>query len=194
MQTISATRGRGSPPRGSGRNANHVHPRRSGCNASPRRRRQRRPRRIAGLCSSVGLAADEGLPWAMWLMRRRWEEKSKRAFWLTVPSNLTIITLMARTFRVALGGYCYHVLNRGNGRRTVYHKYGDFSPSSSCCTKPTNMSGGIGPGRARAYGRLSSMTPTAHRLGLEATLRPFGRPRKDKTETQSPFDDYSITE
>jgi putative transposase len=33
---------------------------------------------------------------------------------------------MPRTLRVALGGYCYHVLNRGNGRRTVFHKDGDF--------------------------------------------------------------------
>jgi putative transposase len=24
------------------------------------------------------------------------------------------------------GGYCYHVLNRGNGRGTVFHKDGDF--------------------------------------------------------------------
>jgi putative transposase len=29
--------------------------------------------------------------------------------------------------RDALGGYCYHVLNRGNGRRTVFHKEGDFA-------------------------------------------------------------------
>jgi len=36
------------------------------------------------------------------------------------------MTRMARTLRVALGGYCYHVLNRGNGRRTVFHKDGDF--------------------------------------------------------------------
>ena len=33
---------------------------------------------------------------------------------------------MARTLRVALGGYCYHVLNRGNGRATIFHKQGDF--------------------------------------------------------------------
>ena len=32
---------------------------------------------------------------------------------------------MARTLRVALGGYCYHVLNRGNGRRTVFHEEAD---------------------------------------------------------------------
>jgi putative transposase len=29
--------------------------------------------------------------------------------------------------RDALGGYCYHVLNRGNARRTVFHKEGDFA-------------------------------------------------------------------
>jgi len=33
---------------------------------------------------------------------------------------------MARTARASQGGYCYHVLNRGNGRRTVFHKKGDF--------------------------------------------------------------------
>jgi putative transposase len=33
---------------------------------------------------------------------------------------------MPRTRRAALGGYCYHVLNRGNGRRTVFHKEGDY--------------------------------------------------------------------
>jgi putative transposase len=29
--------------------------------------------------------------------------------------------------RASQGGYCYHVLNRGNGRRTVFHKDGDYS-------------------------------------------------------------------
>ncbi len=33
---------------------------------------------------------------------------------------------MPRTARASQGGYCYHVLNRGNGRRTVFHKQGDF--------------------------------------------------------------------
>ena len=33
---------------------------------------------------------------------------------------------MPRTARAAQGGYCYHVLNRGNARRTVFHKDGDF--------------------------------------------------------------------
>jgi putative transposase len=34
---------------------------------------------------------------------------------------------MPRGARDALGGYCYHVLNRGNGRRTVFRKAGDYA-------------------------------------------------------------------
>src|SRR5258708_3552781 len=34
---------------------------------------------------------------------------------------------MPRSPRASQGGYCYHVLNRGNGRRTVFHKNGDFA-------------------------------------------------------------------
>ena len=33
---------------------------------------------------------------------------------------------MPRTRRASQGGYCYHVLNRGNARRTVFHKDGDY--------------------------------------------------------------------
>jgi putative transposase len=33
---------------------------------------------------------------------------------------------MPRHPRAAQAGYCYHVLNRGNGRRTIFHKPGDF--------------------------------------------------------------------
>jgi putative transposase len=34
---------------------------------------------------------------------------------------------MPRTARASQGGFCYHVLNRGNGRRTVFHKKGDYA-------------------------------------------------------------------
>jgi REP-associated tyrosine transposase len=34
---------------------------------------------------------------------------------------------MPRPKRVAPGGYCYHVLNRGNGRQEVFHKPADFA-------------------------------------------------------------------
>ena len=33
---------------------------------------------------------------------------------------------MGRPLRVSLGGYVYHVLNRGNGRGTIFHKDGDY--------------------------------------------------------------------
>jgi putative transposase len=33
---------------------------------------------------------------------------------------------MPRTSRACLGGYCYHVLNRGNARAEVFHKPGDY--------------------------------------------------------------------
>jgi len=33
---------------------------------------------------------------------------------------------MARTARASVGGVCYHVLNRGNGRATVFHATADY--------------------------------------------------------------------
>ena len=34
---------------------------------------------------------------------------------------------MPRTLRASEGGYCYHVLNRGNRRAEVFHKDGDYA-------------------------------------------------------------------
>ncbi|HLW66066.1 MAG TPA: transposase [Gemmataceae bacterium] len=34
---------------------------------------------------------------------------------------------MPRTARAIVGGYCYHVLNRGNGRQEVFHHDGDYA-------------------------------------------------------------------
>jgi putative transposase len=36
---------------------------------------------------------------------------------------------MPRTGRAFVGGVCYHVINRGNGRATVFHKDGDYHAS-----------------------------------------------------------------
>ncbi|WP_406698303.1 transposase [Singulisphaera sp. Ch08] len=33
---------------------------------------------------------------------------------------------MPRTARASSAGYCYHVLNRGNARATVFHKDADY--------------------------------------------------------------------
>ena len=34
---------------------------------------------------------------------------------------------MPRNPRASRGGYCYHVLNRGNGRRIIFRKDGDYA-------------------------------------------------------------------
>ncbi len=34
---------------------------------------------------------------------------------------------MPRTARASAGNYCYHVLNRGNGRQEVFHKDDDYA-------------------------------------------------------------------
>ena len=48
-------------------------------------------------------------------------------FILTEARPDVIIVVMPRGARDALGGYCYHVMNRGNGRRSVFRKDGDFA-------------------------------------------------------------------
>jgi putative transposase len=37
------------------------------------------------------------------------------------------ITAMPRTGRATVGGYGYHVLNRGNARAEVFHHEGDYA-------------------------------------------------------------------
>lgn len=32
---------------------------------------------------------------------------------------------MSRTARAVVGDYCYHVINRGNGRAEIFHAEGD---------------------------------------------------------------------
>ena len=54
---------------------------------------------------------------------------------------------MPRTGRAASGGYCYHVLNRGNARSTVFHKDGDYAAFVSLLT----AAGERNPMRLLAY-------------------------------------------
>jgi putative transposase len=54
-------------------------------------------------------------------------KRGRRTFCLSWGTEATIISLMPRNPRASLGGYCYHVLNRGNGRRIIFHKDGDFA-------------------------------------------------------------------
>src|SRR5260370_30029747 len=54
--------------------------------------------------------------------RGRGRKRGQRTFWLPILPAWTIMTGMARTLRVALRGYCYHILNPGKGRSTVFLK------------------------------------------------------------------------
>ncbi|MEX2287019.1 MAG: transposase [Planctomycetaceae bacterium] len=42
---------------------------------------------------------------------------------------------MPRTARASQGGYCYHVINRGNGRAKVFRKHGDFESFMTLLTE-----------------------------------------------------------
>ena len=70
---------------------------------------------------------------------------------------------MPRTARASRANYCYHVLNRGNGRAQVFHKPGDYEAFVALFE--------------RACERLP-MRLLAYCLMLEASLHPRGRPRK----------------
>src|SRR6516165_2433470 len=37
-----------------------------------------------------------------------------------------MLSIMPRAPRASVGGICYHVMNRGNSRRAVFHKDGDY--------------------------------------------------------------------
>ena len=54
-------------------------------------------------------------------------KRGQRTFWLQQTVGPAIIGGMPRHVPAALGGYCYHVLNRGNARRTVFHKEADYA-------------------------------------------------------------------
>jgi putative transposase len=67
--------------------------------------------------------------------RSRWKKKrgqrvGQRGLLVAVGAALTDNRPIPRSARSSQGGYCYHVLNRGNGKRTVFHKDGDFAAFS----------------------------------------------------------------
>jgi putative transposase len=69
---------------------------------------------------------------------------------------------MPRGARASQGGYCYHVLNRGNARRTVFHKDGDFA----AFIKPLRQAGERADMRLLAYCLLlTAWSPVRHERG-----------------------------
>src|SRR5437867_797661 len=47
--------------------------------------------------------------------------------YLTAPCQKVIVHRMPRTSRSAPGGIVYHVLNRGNDRKKIFRKQGDYA-------------------------------------------------------------------
>jgi len=77
---------------------------------------------------------------------------------------------MPRTRRASQGGYCYHVLNRGNARRTVFHK--DAHPSALLSSDAQPLpSGGLALKRWR-FERLHAMAADRSCSSVSSSL-PF---------------------
>src|SRR3974390_2731111 len=54
------------------------------------------------------------------------QEKGTGYITLVFPPCACYHAAMPRAARDSLGGYCYHVMNRGNARRTVFRKQGVY--------------------------------------------------------------------
>jgi putative transposase len=74
---------------------------------------------------------------------------------------------MPRHPRAAPGGYCYHVLNRGNSRRTVFHKDGDFA----AFIKLLRQAGERTPVRLLAYCLIRQKPNTGMAISTQAWAR-----------------------
>jgi len=91
---------------------------------------------------------------------------------------------MPRTARYAPGGLVYHVLNRAVARLPLLERLAVASarwieqvkkPQTEAEVKSLQHSFN----RGTPFGNDVWVRQTAHRLGLESTLRPRGRPKKD---------------
>jgi len=85
---------------------------------------------------------------------------------------------MPRTARSVLDGCCYHVLNRGNGRMTIFHKDGDYAAFlrvlgeglSRCpsvqlhayCLMPNHWHLVMRPGQGRELAKLMGWVGVTH--------------------------------
>jgi putative transposase len=84
---------------------------------------------------------------------------------------------MPRTARASVGGYCYHVINRGNARAEVFHRDGDYRAFLdllsdacnripmrilSCCLMPNHFHLALWPYQAGDLSRWMQWLLTAH--------------------------------
>jgi hypothetical protein len=105
----------------------------------------------------------------------RFSTKQARSFFVDMP----------RPKRQNIGDTVYHVLNRANGRLHIFKAAGDFSaferspadllPSETDLKKLENCIR-----RGAPYGSDAWVIRTAGQLNLASTLRPRGRPKREK--------------
>jgi len=60
-------------------------------------------------------------------MRANRRQGTKAAILILFSTAISYSGEMGRTARASKGDFVYHVLNRGNGRQTVFHKDGDLA-------------------------------------------------------------------
>ncbi|HMP69981.1 MAG TPA: transposase [Pirellulaceae bacterium] len=94
---------------------------------------------------------------------------------------------MPRTSRASRGGFVYHVLNRGNGRSDVFYQDDDFAVFVNLMREahekvPMRLAGFCLMTNhfhlLTPFGDTHWQTKTAAILGLQSSLRPPGRPKK----------------
>ena len=86
---------------------------------------------------------------------------------------------MPRHKRGIVGGMVYHVMNRGNGRATIFENDADYDAFGRVLVEAHQRKS---VDRGRPHGDPDWQRQTALRLGLQSTLRPPGRPRKGYAE------------
>ncbi len=109
---------------------------------------------------------------------------------------------MPRTARASVGEICYHVINRGNGRAEVFHKWQGIRGRKNApeflsdgpverdrnwqqtvnrpMTEAEMLAIRTSVNRGTPWGNPDWQKRTAGQLGLESSLRPKGRPRLEK--------------
>ena len=125
---------------------------------------------------------------------------------------------MPRPLRPIAEGLIYHVINRGNGRQRVFFGEGDYGAFLKAVgdlkkRKPFELHGYVhqSPSETESasvrrsaetglpFGEPSWVKQLAKRLNLDLTIRPRGRPRKDRSEGNvqnivlTPFSIFRLT-
>ena len=100
--------------------------------------------------------------------------------------SLWYLVAMGRPKRAADGGLVYHVLNRSNARMPIFETQGRLRGVRAGAARGGRTVRDAAVGvlrrcvtRACPFGEAAWCDRMVRRLGLESTLRPQGRPKKE---------------